>query len=356
VTDPVDESRGRRARPGRVTERVDDGVRVVSEERLVEAVGRTPLATSSRRPATCVQPEAVVRAEQRGREVDRLAPRRQLRSARRRRRHQRGADVGDHVAVVPPDDVERLGCRVADVERVAGVGLDLLCRGGDGIVSTTARSQPATAVRRARSAPSRSRVPNRTPRATVQAGSVSASPSPRTDFAATTEVLAKGSLEPLTPPLGATLRLGMGVDVDAVDRLHGGGQHVVGPRVERVHARALEARVVPVTGQQAVLDGSLREREPHVRAAVVDRVHPALVAAERYRPPPGPDRLRVALREGVGVGDAPDSVGWSRVAHRPARSVRPHAAPLPSAPRAASPAAPGGDTPYRSPVRRRDRR
>lgn len=83
---------------------------------------------------------------------------------------------------------------------------------------------------------------------------------------------------------------------------------------------------------------------------------PCLVAAERYRPPPGPDRLRVALHEGVGVGDAPDSVGWSRVAHRPVRSVRPHAAPLPSAPRAASPAAPGGDTPYRSPVRRRDRR
>jgi hypothetical protein len=56
--------------------------------------------------------------------------------------------------------------------------------------------------------------------------------------------------------------------------------HVVGPRVERVSLLEFEARVVPVAGQHAVLDGPPRQREPHVRTAVVDGVHLAVVVEE----------------------------------------------------------------------------
>ncbi|ESS05601.1 MAG: hypothetical protein A07HB70_02077 [uncultured archaeon A07HB70] len=78
-------------------------------------------------------------------------------------------------------------------------------------------------------------------------------------------------------------RLGrVGADlVESDDGLRGddgdsrAGRHAVGPRVERVPARALEPRAVPVTGQQAVRD-SPRERTRHARAVAVDRVHLAL--------------------------------------------------------------------------------
>jgi hypothetical protein len=58
---------------------------------------------------------------------------------------------------------------------------------------------------------------------------------------------------------------------------------VVRPRVERVAAGQLEARVMPVARQHAVLDAPFCQREPHVRAAVVDRTHLALVVEQGDR-------------------------------------------------------------------------
>ena len=46
---------------------------------------------------------------------------------------------------------------------------------------------------------------------------------------------------------------------------------VIGPRVEGAARDEVEARVVPVTCEQARLDGALVQREPEVRATVFDR-------------------------------------------------------------------------------------
>ena len=51
--------------------------------------------------------------------------------------------------------------------------------------------------------------------------------------------------------------------------------------VERAARRKVEARVVPVAGQDAVVDAASIEREPHVRAAVVYGEDPVLVVEER---------------------------------------------------------------------------
>ena len=58
-------------------------------------------------------------------------------------------------------------------------------------------------------------------------------------------------------------------DTVAVD-LHRVGADVVGPGIERSPGAQVEAGVVPVARHQAALDRAPVEREPHVRAAVVE--------------------------------------------------------------------------------------
>ena len=65
--------------------------------------------------------------------------------------------------------------------------------------------------------------------------------------------------------------------------LGGVGDGVVGPQVEGAAARELEARLVPVAGQDAVLDAAAVERKAHVRAAVVHRVDACAVREHRHR-------------------------------------------------------------------------
>ncbi len=57
--------------------------------------------------------------------------------------------------------------------------------------------------------------------------------------------------------------------------------NVVGEEVEGVALLQLEASVVPVAGQNAVLDGPPSKRKAHVWTAVVDGVDLALVMEER---------------------------------------------------------------------------
>src|SRR5438445_13621861 len=47
-------------------------------------------------------------------------------------------------------------------------------------------------------------------------------------------------------------------------------RHVVRPEVEGAATFEIEASVVPVTGQDAVLDAAALEREAHVRAPIVE--------------------------------------------------------------------------------------
>jgi hypothetical protein len=65
--------------------------------------------------------------------------------------------------------------------------------------------------------------------------------------------------------------------LDVVDR------DVVREEVERAPAAEVEARVVPVAGQDPVLDGSAVQRKPHVRAAVVHGRHLAVVRVDGDR-------------------------------------------------------------------------
>ena len=69
-----------------------------------------------------------------------------------------------------------------------------------------------------------------------------------------------------------------------VAQLDGTGRHVVGPQVERAAAGQIEPGVMPMAGQDAVLDRPAVEREAHMRAAVVEGADPALVADHEDRP------------------------------------------------------------------------
>ena len=62
------------------------------------------------------------------------------------------------------------------------------------------------------------------------------------------------------------------------------GWHVVGPQVERAAAGQIEPGVMPMAGQDAVLDRAAVEREAHMRAAVVEGADPPLVADHEDRP------------------------------------------------------------------------
>jgi len=95
----------------------------------------------------------------------------------------------------------------------------------------------------------------------------------------------------------------------SVDDLQRVALHVVCPRVERVPIGEFEACVVPVAGEDTLLDAPLREREPHMRAAVVHRAELALVEENRDRCPLGSGHCPTLLAERLGVGDGDVTVG-----------------------------------------------
>src|SRR5258706_14637618 len=52
--------------------------------------------------------------------------------------------------------------------------------------------------------------------------------------------------------------------------LNGTGRHVVRPEVEGAATREIKASVVPVAGQDAILDAAAVEWKAHVRTAIVE--------------------------------------------------------------------------------------
>ena len=75
-----------------------------------------------------------------------------------------------------------------------------------------------------------------------------------------------------TPPVGGRLSCAKArPDPNLVSRAHldGAGWHVIGPQVESATACEIEPRIVPMTGQNAVLDASAVQGKTHMRAAVV---------------------------------------------------------------------------------------
>jgi len=71
--------------------------------------------------------------------------------------------------------------------------------------------------------------------------------------------------------------------------------HIVGPLIEGPAGCEVEARVMPVAGEDAVLDRSAVQREAHVRAPVVDREQAAVRIEQNDRVTADNDRTAVAL-------------------------------------------------------------
>ena len=79
--------------------------------------------------------------------------------------------------------------------------------------------------------------------------------------------------------LEATAPMAQGIDVTerrldpdlAVTHLNRAGRDIIGPEIEGAAARQIEARVMPMAGEDAVLDAAAIERKAHMRAAVVER-------------------------------------------------------------------------------------
>jgi hypothetical protein len=69
----------------------------------------------------------------------------------------------------------------------------------------------------------------------------------------------------------------------AVADLHGEDARLIGELVEGPAGFKVEAGVVPVAGQDAILYGPPVQREPHVGTAVIHSVHLAVVEKERER-------------------------------------------------------------------------
>ena len=88
---------------------------------------------------------------------------------------------------------------------------------------------------------------------------------------------------------------------------------VVGPRVEGAAGTQVEAGVVPVARDEPALDGAAVQREPHVRAAVVEGVRVAVA-------PEHADRL--------GAGLPGEAAARLQLLERPDRDAIRHAFPI----------------------------
>ncbi len=83
--------------------------------------------------------------------------------------------------------------------------------------------------------------------------------------------------QPLLQPFDAIAGVA-GMDDHVVARdLDVEALRVVGPRIERAARHEIEAGVMPVAGEEARLDRALVQREPEVRAAILDGERLALV-------------------------------------------------------------------------------
>src|SRR5262249_37082888 len=79
-------------------------------------------------------------------------------------------------------------------------------------------------------------------------------------------------VEPLAPTRCRIVVAEDGPNPDfAVTHLGGTGRDIICPQIEGTAAREVEAGVVPMAGQGAVLDAAAIQRKSHMRAAIVER-------------------------------------------------------------------------------------
>jgi hypothetical protein len=98
------------------------------------------------------------------------------------------------------------------------------------------------------------------------------------------EIVGEAISKPLTPVrdrIGITER-GLHPDI-AISQFDREGWYVVRPQIKGAAAFQIEASVVPMTGQDAILDTAPLEREAHVRAAIVEGEDAAAVVDDQDR-------------------------------------------------------------------------
>jgi hypothetical protein len=84
------------------------------------------------------------------------------------------------------------------------------------------------------------------------------------------EIVGQAVVQPPTPVFRRVGLSESGLHPDlGATQVGGTGRHIVRPQIEGAAACKIEARVVPVAGQNAVLDASAVERKSHVRTAIV---------------------------------------------------------------------------------------
>ena len=85
------------------------------------------------------------------------------------------------------------------------------------------------------------------------------------------EVVCEAVRKPLTPVRGGIGMTKHGLDPDlAIAQFDREDRYVVRPKIKGAAAFEIEAGVVPMTGQDAVLDAAPLKRETHVRATIVE--------------------------------------------------------------------------------------
>ena len=95
------------------------------------------------------------------------------------------------------------------------------------------------------------------------------------------EILLHPLREPLAPAPDRIDRRRRDVQKDLpVPDLYAVGIHIVGEQIEGAAAHQVEARMVPVAGEDAVLHGAAMQRKTHVGAAVVDGVQLPIVVED----------------------------------------------------------------------------
>jgi len=105
----------------------------------------------------------------------------------------------------------------------------------------------------------------------------------------------------------------------AITHLGEAGRHVVCPQIEGAATREIEAGVVPVAGQGAILDAAAIQGKAHMRAAIVEREDTGFVVDDEYRsmrPVHDQSPLRLQLLEATRAHETRDR--WVHVPSSPA--------------------------------------
>ena len=85
------------------------------------------------------------------------------------------------------------------------------------------------------------------------------------------EVVNEAVCEPLTPVRGWIGMTDRGLHPDfAITQFDRKFRYIICPKIKRAAAFKIEAGVVPMTGQDAILDAASLKREAHVRATIVE--------------------------------------------------------------------------------------